>query len=47
MRIADNIKEATFLSRQNRFACLVKLSHGKEMVYLPNSGRLDSVLFPG
>ena len=47
MRISDNIKEATFLSRQNRFACLVKLSHGKEMVYLPNSGRLDSVLFPG
>jgi len=47
MMIADNVKEAVFIIRQNRFACLVKLSRGKEVVYLPNSGRLDSVLFPG
>ena len=34
-------------SRQNRFACMVELQGNKERVYLPNSGRLDSVLLPG
>jgi len=47
MRIADRVKEATFITRRNRFACLVRLSGRQESVYLPNSGRLDSVLFPG
>lgn len=47
MRIADSVREATFVSRENRFTCLVELPDGKEVVYLPNSGRLDSVLLPG
>jgi len=47
MKIADRIEEATFISRQNRFACLVRLHGCQETVYLPNSGRLDAVLFPG
>ena len=47
MKIADKIREAGFLRRENRFACLVELEGSKERVYLPNSGRLNSLLFPG
>ena len=47
MKIADKVREASFISRQNRFACLVDLSGGKETVYLPNSGRLNRVLSLG
>ncbi len=47
MKIADQIREAGFLRRENRFACLVELEGSKERVYLPNSGRLNSLLFPG
>ncbi|MFC1999747.1 DNA/RNA nuclease SfsA [Chloroflexota bacterium] len=47
MRLAERMREATFISRQNRFACLVELSGHQETVYLANSGRLDSVLLPG
>jgi len=47
MKIADQIKEAKFFRRENRFACLVELEGSKERVYLPNSGRLNSLLFPG
>lgn len=47
MKITTSLIEATFISRQNRFTCLVNLPGGIESVYLPNSGRLDSVLFPG
>lgn len=47
VKITDQLKEATFLKRENRFACLVELQGNKEKVYLPNSGRLDSVFCPG
>jgi len=47
MKIADQIREASFLRRENRFACLVEVEGSKERVYLPNSGRLNSLLFPG
>lgn len=47
MKIADHLREATFVARENRFTCLVNVSGGTEAAYLPNSGRLDSVLFPG
>ena len=47
MRLADGLREAVFLERKNRFSCLVLLSGREETVYLPNSGRLDTVLFPG
>jgi sugar fermentation stimulation protein A len=47
VKIADQIREAGFLRRENRFACLVELEGSKERVYLPNSGRLNSLLFPG
>lgn len=47
MKIADQIREAGFLRRENRFACLVELEGSEERVYLPNSGRLNSLLFPG
>ncbi len=47
MKVADQIREAGFLRRENRFACLVELKGSKERVYLPNSGRLNSLLFPG
>ena len=47
MKIANRIREANFLKRENRFTCLVELQGNEESVYLPNSGRLDSILFPG
>jgi sugar fermentation stimulation protein A len=47
MKIADKIREAGFLRRENRFACLVELEGSQERAYLPNSGRLNSLLFPG
>jgi len=47
MKIVDQMKQARFLRRENRFACLVELKASKERVYLPNSGRLNSLLFPG
>lgn len=47
MKITADLIEATFISRQNRFTCSVNLQGGIETVYLPNSGRLDSVLLPG
>jgi sugar fermentation stimulation protein A len=47
VKIAEGLKEADFLIRENRFACLVKLQGNEERVYLPNSGRLDTVLYPG
>jgi len=47
MIIAEGLKEAYFLKRENRFACLVQLQDNEERVYLPNSGRLDTILSPG
>lgn len=47
MRIADHVKPASFLRRENRFACSVKLRGAIEIVHLANSGRLETVLCPG
>jgi sugar fermentation stimulation protein A len=47
MKLADEVKQGTFLRRENRFACLVRLGRRTETVYLPNSGRLETVLLPG
>ena len=47
MRVAPVTVEATFLRRLNRFSCLVSIGGEREIVYLPNSGRLESVLVPG
>jgi len=47
MKIADKVKQASFLRRENRFACLVKLAGNIETAHLANSGRLETVLTPG
>ena len=47
MKIAPATVEATFVRRLNRFACLVDLEGDEEVVYLPNSGRLENILVPG
>ncbi len=47
MRIADQVKQASFLRRENRFACLVKVAGDIETAYLASSGRLETVLTPG
>jgi len=47
MKLAEKITEAKFLKRINRFTCLVEISGKEETVYLPNSGRLNTVLIPG
>ena len=39
--------EATYLQRLNRFSCLVNIEGDDEIVYLPNSGRLENILVPG
>ncbi len=47
MRIADQVRQASFLRRENRFACLVKVASDIETAHLANSGRLETVLTPG
>jgi len=47
MKLADEVKQGTFVRRENRFSCLVKLGRRTETVYLPNAGRLETVLLPG
>jgi len=47
MKVAGEIREADFIRKKNRFSCLVRLSDIEETVYLPNSGRLETILFPG
>ncbi len=42
-----HVQEGTFISRTSRFSCTVQVSDSEEMVYLPNSGRLETVLVPG
>jgi sugar fermentation stimulation protein A len=47
MKLADEVRQGTFLRRETRFTCLVKLGRRTETVYLPNSGRLETVLLAG
>src|SRR4030042_866449 len=47
VKITDQLKEANFLKRENRFTCVVALQGSEERAYLSNSGRLDSILSPG
>ncbi|MDM8000387.1 MAG: DNA/RNA nuclease SfsA [Dehalococcoidia bacterium] len=47
MKIASKVKQASFLRRENRFACLVKVGGSIETAHLANSGRLETVLTPG
>jgi len=47
MKIADQVVQASFIRRENRFSCIVKLAGKSETVYLANSGRLETVLLPG
>lgn len=47
MKIADRVRQASFLRRENRFACLVKLGGSIETAHLASSGRLETVLTPG
>lgn len=47
MRIADQVRQASFLRRENRFACLVKLAGSIETAHLSISGRLETILTPG
>jgi sugar fermentation stimulation protein A len=47
VKIADRVRQASFLRRENRFACLVKLGGSIETAHLASSGRLETVLTPG
>lgn len=47
MKFSDRLLQASFVRRENRFSCLVRMAGRNEMVYLANSGRLDTVLEPG
>lgn len=46
MKVDPMMVEATYLRRLNRFSCLVNREGDNEIVYLPNSGRLENVLVP-
>ena len=43
----DNVQEARFLSRPNRFIALVALPEGQEAVHVKNTGRCRELLLPG
>jgi sugar fermentation stimulation protein A len=47
VKIANRVRQASFLRRENRFACLVKLGGSIETAHLASSGRLETVLTPG
>ena len=47
MEIKAELKEAVFLTRDNRFRATVKLDGRPVWAYLPNSGRLEELLRPG
>ncbi len=47
MKLADKVRQASFLRRENRFACLVKMGGSIETAHLASSGRLEAVLTPG
>jgi len=47
MKIADRLLKATFVRRENRFSCVARFAGKEEIVYLANSGRLETVLSPG
>lgn len=47
MKIEDRLLKASFVRRENRFSCVVRLAGRQETVYLANSGRLETVLSPG
>jgi sugar fermentation stimulation protein A len=47
MKVDPMTAEATYLRRLNRFSCLVNIGDEREIVYLPNSGRLENILVPG
>jgi len=47
VKIVDHLLKASFVRRENRFSCVVKLAGREEPAYLANSGRLETVLSPG
>ena len=47
MEIKAALKEAVFLTRDNRFRATVELDGRRVWAYLPNSGRLEELLSPG
>jgi sugar fermentation stimulation protein A len=47
MKFADRLLQASFVRRENRFSCVVRLAGREEVVYLANSGRLETVLSSG
>ena len=47
MRYATDLREAEFLSRENRFAARVRYAGDDHLVHVPNSGRMHELLVPG
>lgn len=47
MRLPPSLLQATFLTRLNRFAALVRLDGAETLVHVPNSGRLRELFQPG
>ncbi len=47
VKVPGDLREAVFRRRLNRFSALVTIEDREEIVYLPNSGRLEALLVPG
>ena len=43
----DNIKQATFVKRPNRFIAEVDIDGQREIVHVKNTGRCKELLIPG
>lgn len=47
IRMQGSPVEGRFLERPNRFQAIVEVEGRKELVHVPNTGRMDEMLFPG
>jgi sugar fermentation stimulation protein len=47
VRFEGVVREAAFISRENRFATTVRLDGEEEHVHVPNTGRMHELLVPG
>lgn len=47
LKFSDSLIEGIFLERKNRFAATIEVQGLKELVHVPNSGRMRELLIPG
>lgn len=45
--LPENLREAVFIARRNRFVAEIELGGEKELAHVPSSGRMGELLYPG